>query len=65
MLGLDTYADISCAVRDAHILAQIEGKTCSVHPFNDSYKPMPGINIVNVLYKYERCDGEQYVLEVN
>ena len=65
MLGLDTHADISCAGRDAHILAQIEGKTCSVHPFNDSYEPMKGVNMVNVLYKYENCDGEQYVLEVN
>ena len=38
MLGLDTHADISCAGRDAWILAQVEGRTCSVHPFNDSYK---------------------------
>ena len=50
MLGLDIHADNSCAGRDAHILALIEGKTCSVHPFNDSYKLMSGINIVNVLY---------------
>ena len=65
MLGLDSHADISCAGRDAHILAQIEGRTCSVHPFNESYQAMTGVNIVNVAYKYENCDGEQYVLEVN
>ena len=65
MLGLDTHADISCAGKDAHILARIEGKTCSVHPFNDSYEPMSGVNIVNALFKYENCEGDQYVLEVN
>ena len=65
MLGLDTHADISCAGKDAHILSRIEGKTCSVHPFNDSYEPMSGVDIVNVLFKYENCEGDQYVLEVN
>ena len=65
MLGLDSHADISCAGRDGHILAQIEGRTCSVHPFNDSYKAMTGIDMVNVAYKYENCEGDQYILEVN
>ena len=65
MLGLDSHADISCAGRDAHILAQNDGRTCTVHPFNDSYDPMTGIKIVNVLYKYENAEGEEYVLEVN
>ena len=65
MLGLDSHADISCAGRDAHILAQTEGRTCTVHPFNDSYDPMTGIKIVNVLYKYENTEGDQYILEVN
>ena len=65
MLGLDSHADISCAGRDAHILSQNEGRTCTVHPFNDSYDPMKGINIVNALFKYETIDGEEYVLEVN
>ena len=36
MLGLDSHADISCAGRDAHILAQREGKACTVRPFNDN-----------------------------
>ena len=65
MLGLDSHADISCAGRDAHILAQIEGRTCSVHPFNESYNAMTDINVVNVAYKYENCEGDQYILEVN
>ena len=65
MLGLDSHADISCAGRDAYILAQNEGRTCTVHPFNESYDPMTGINIVNALYKYETTDGDEYVLEVN
>ena len=58
MYGLDTHADISCAGRDACILAQVEGRTCSVHPFNEFYKAMTGINIVNVAYKYENDEGD-------
>ena len=65
ILGMDSYANISYAGRDAHILTQSEGKTCTVRPFNDSYDPMIGINIVDVLFKYESIDGEQFILEVN
>ena len=65
MLGLDTHADISCAGRDAWILAQVEGRTYSVYPFDESYKAMTGINIVNVTYKYENDEGGQFMLEVN
>ena len=65
MLGLDTHADISCAGADAHIVSKVEGRTCAVHPFNESYKAMTGIEVVNVLFKYEDTDGEQYILEVN
>ena len=65
MLGLDSHADISCAGRDAYILAQSEGRTCTVHPFNDSYDPMTGIKIINVLYKYINTEGDEYILEVN
>ena len=65
MLGLDTHEDISCAGRDAWVSAQVEGRTCSVHPFNDSYKAMTGVNIVNVAYNYENNEGEQFILEVN
>ena len=65
MLGLDTHADISCAGRDAVITAKLEGRTCAVHPFNDTYKAMTGIEIVNVLLKYMDKDGEEYILEIN
>ena len=65
MLGLDLHADISCAGKDAHIVAQCDGRTCTVYPFNDSYEAMENVNIVNVLYKYENTDGDQYILEVN
>ena len=65
MLGLDTHADISCARRDAWVLAHIEGRMCAVHPFNDSYQAMTGVNIINVVYKYENDEEEQFILEVN
>ena len=65
MLGLDSHADISCAGKDAHIVAQCDGRTCTVYPFNDSYDGMENVNIVNVLYKYENTEGDQYILEVN
>ena len=64
MLGLDSHADISCAGRDAHILAQREGKACTVRPFNDNYDPMMNIDIVDVAYKYESIEGDEYILEV-
>ena len=56
MLGLDTHADISCAGCDAHIISKIDDRTCKVHPFNDSYKAMTGVEIVNVLFKYENTE---------
>ena len=65
MLGMDSHADISCAGRDAHILTQSEGKSCTVRPFNDSYDPMTGINIVDALVKYQSIDGDEYILEIN
>ena len=65
MLGLDSHADISCAGRDAHILAQREGKACTVRPFNDNYDPMMNIDIVDVAYKYESIEGDEYILEVH
>ena len=65
MLGLDTHADISCIGRDAHIISQYDGYKCTVHPFNDSYNAMEGINIVNVLFKYQNVEGGEFILELN
>ena len=65
MLGLDTHADISCAGKDAYVTAKLDGRTCSVHPFNDTYEAMTGIEVVNVLLKYQNKDGEEYILELN
>ena len=65
ILGLDTHADISCAGRDAVITAKLDGRTCAVHPFNDTYEAMTGIEIVNVLLKYMDIDGEEFILEIN
>ena len=49
-LGIDSNADISCAGKLACIIEVIEGETCTVHPFNDSMKPMKNVQTVNVAY---------------
>ena len=48
-LGIDSHADISCAGKLARIIEVIEGETCTVHPFNDSMKPMKNVQTVNVV----------------
>ena len=48
-LGIDSHADISCAGKLARIIEVIEGETCTVHPFNDSMKPMKNVQTVKLL----------------
>ena len=64
-LGLDSHADVHCLGRHARIVEILEGHTCSVQPFNDSYTPMTGINIVNECVAYDTIDGETYIFDIN
>ena len=64
-LGLDSHADVHCLGRHARVVEILEGDTCSVQPFNDSYSPMTGIRIVNGCVAYDTIDGQTYILDIN
>ena len=65
MLGIDSHADITCAGKHVKIMEVIHGKSCTVHPFNDSYKPMENISIINGVTAVDTSNGETYILELN
>ena len=64
-LGIDSHADITCAGKHVKIMEVIHGKSCTVHPFNDSYKPMENISIINGVTAVDTSNGETYILELN
>ena len=64
-LGLDSHADVHCVGRHARITKVFEGRSCTVHPFNDSYAPMSNVNTVNACFAYDTDEGETYILHVN
>ena len=65
ILGMDSHADVSCAGKDALIISRLEGRTCDVKRFHDSYGSISNVNYVNVLYKYSDNQAQEYLLEVN
>ena len=64
-LGIDSHADMSCVGKHAHILERFTGKSCTVRPFNDSYKAMENISTVNAAFAHDTSEGQTYILEVN
>ena len=65
VLGMDSHADVSCAGMDALVISRLEGRTCDVKGFHDSYGSINNVNYVNVLYKYIDNQAQEYLLEVN
>ena len=65
VLGMDSHADVSCAGMDALVVSKLEGRTCNVKGFHDSYGSINNVNYVNVLYKYNDDQAQEYLLEVN
>ena len=65
MLGMDSHADTSCAGRHVRILEQIDGIQCTVKPFNDSYKPMENVKIINGALAYDDDHGNTFILLLN
>ena len=47
------------------MLEIIEGQTCTVFPFNDSYLPMKEVQIVNAAFAVNSLDGTVYILKLN
>ena len=64
-LGLDSHADVHCVGQHARIVDIFEGRSCTVHPFHDSYSPMRDINTVNACFAFDTSEGETYILHVN
>lgn len=64
-LGMDSHADISCVGKHARILEVVEGQTCTVHPFNDSYEPLRNVRTVNAAFAIEDSKGHSYILKLN
>ena len=65
VISVDSHGDISCAGMDAMITSRLDGRTCDVKGFYDSYGSINNVGYVNVMYKY--CDegGHEYLLELN
>ena len=64
-LGMDSHADISCIGRHARVLEVLEGQTCTVKPFNDSYSPLTNIQTVNAALAIDSPNGETFILKLN
>ena len=64
-LGIDSWADTSCAGRHAHVLEFVEGRTVTAHGFASSLTPITNLSIANVAYAYDSADGETFIFIVN
>ena len=64
-LGMDSHADITCVGKHARILEVIEGQTCTVRPFNDSYSPIQNVQTINAAFAAETEEGETVILRLN
>lgn len=62
---MNSHADVSCIGKHARILELIQGQTCNVSPFNDSYKPITNVKTVNVAFAIDLPDGGTYILHIN
>ena len=64
-LGTDSHSDHSCVGRHARILSVLEGQSCTVRPFNDSYALLTNVKTVNAAFASETKDGETVILIIN
>ena len=64
-LGIDSWADTSCAGKHAHVLEFIDGRTVTARGFASSLPTIENLNIANVAYAYDAPSGETFILEVN
>ena len=60
-VGIDSHADTSCAGRHVRILERIDGRSFSVSPFNDKYKPLEDIKMINGAVAIDIDDGTGFV----
>lgn len=64
-LGIDTWADTSCAGKHAYIEAFIEGRMVTATGFSASLGQLDNLSIVQALYAYDLPNGEVLLLENN
>ena len=64
-LGIDSWADTSCAGKHAHVLEFLDGRTVTAKGFAASLPSIENLNIANVAYAYDSPSGKTFVLEVN
>jgi hypothetical protein len=62
-LGIDTYADTSCAGKHAHVIEFVEGKEIVACSWNNS--KTANLRIANVAYAYDSSNGQVLILIVN
>ena len=64
-LGIDSWADTSCAGKHAFIDAVVEGKTVTANAFSSELPTLKNLEIVHAKYAYDADDGRTYILCVN
>ena len=62
-LGIDSWADTSCAGKHAYVESFIEGKTVNATGFSSSLGSMKNLPIVNVVYAYDHANGQTLLIE--
>ena len=64
-LGIDSYADTSCAGAHAWVIEFVEGTKVSAQGFASSQGPIEDLTVAHVAYAYDTPTGETIILEVN
>ena len=64
-LGIDSWADTSCAGKHAYVESFVEGKTVNASGFSNALGSMKNLPIANVVYAYDKNDGQTLLIENN
>ena len=64
-LGIDTWADTTCAGKHVYVEEFVVGKFVTATGFTSSLGSIPSLPIANVLYAYDASDGTVMILEAN
>ena len=64
-LGIDTWADTTCAGKHAYVEEFVIGKSVTATGFTSSLEHIPSLPIANVLYAYDASHGTVIILEAN
>ena len=64
-VGIDSHADTSCAGKHVRITEYVDGKLFSVSPFNEKYKPLENVRMINGIMAVDREDGSGLIIELN